>query len=41
MHDSGGELEYPESGTYCKNETKCWSITVPETYVGIRYGFSS
>ena len=21
---SSGELEYPESGTYGKNETKCW-----------------
>ncbi|CAH3113956.1 unnamed protein product [Pocillopora meandrina] len=39
-HDSSGELEYPESGTYGKNETKCWSITVPETYYGIRYRFS-
>ena len=37
---SSGELEYPESGTYGKNETKCWSITVPETYYGIRYRFS-
>ncbi|CAH3113950.1 unnamed protein product [Pocillopora meandrina] len=35
-----GELVYPESGTYGKNETKCWSITVPDTYYGIRYRFS-
>ena len=34
-----GELVYPESGTYGKNETKCWSITVPDTYYGIRYRF--
>ncbi|XP_058946765.2 ovochymase-2-like [Pocillopora verrucosa] len=37
---SSGELEYPESGTYGKNETKCWSIAVPDTYDGIRYRFS-
>ncbi|XP_066018046.1 tolloid-like protein 2 [Pocillopora verrucosa] len=37
---SSGELVYPESGSYGKNETKCWSITVPDTYAGIRYHFS-
>lgn len=30
-----GSFKYPESGTYGKNETKCWSITVPDTYAGI------
>lgn len=37
---SSGKLVYPESGTYGKNETKCWSITVPDTYAGIFYRFS-
>nr|XP_058946766.1 cubilin-like [Pocillopora verrucosa] len=37
---SSGELVYPESGSYGKNETKCWSITVPDTYAGILYHFS-
>lgn len=32
-----GSFKYPESGTYGKNETKCWSITVPDTYAGISY----
>ncbi|XP_066018045.1 procollagen C-endopeptidase enhancer 2-like [Pocillopora verrucosa] len=35
-----GELVYPESGTYGKNETKCWRITVPDTYDGIQYRIS-
>ncbi|PFX16527.1 tolloid-like protein 1 [Stylophora pistillata] len=34
---TSGSFKYPESGTYGKNETKCWSITVPDTYVGISY----
>ena len=34
-----GSLKYPESGTYGKNETKCWSITVPDTYAGILFRF--
>lgn len=29
---SSGKLVYPESGTYDKNETKCWRIEVPDTY---------
>ncbi|XP_066018048.1 ovochymase-2-like isoform X2 [Pocillopora verrucosa] len=37
---SSGEIEYPESGTYGKNETKCWSITVPDTYHRIQFYFS-
>lgn len=37
---SSGSLKYPESGTYGKNETKCWSITVPDTYFGILFRFS-
>ena len=37
---SSGSLKYPESGTYGKNETKCWSITVPDTYAGILFRFS-
>lgn len=37
---SSGRLVYPESGTYGKNETKCWSITVPDTYYKIMYRFS-
>ena len=36
---SSGSLKYPESGTYGKNETKCWSITVPDTYAGILFRF--
>ncbi|XP_044176705.1 tolloid-like protein 2 [Acropora millepora] len=30
-----GEFEYPMSGTYGANETKCWRIEVPKPYVGI------
>lgn len=37
---SSGKLVYPESGTYGKNETKCWSITVPDTYAEIFHRFS-
>lgn len=30
-----GEIEYPSSGTYGANETKCWRIEVPKPYIGI------
>ena len=31
-----GEIEYPSSGTYGANETKCWRIEVPKPYSGIK-----
>ncbi|XP_074620944.1 bone morphogenetic protein 1-like [Acropora palmata] len=31
-----GEIEYPSSGTYGANETKCWRIEVPEPYKSIK-----
>ncbi|XP_067040930.1 bone morphogenetic protein 1-like [Acropora muricata] len=31
-----GEIEYPSSGTYGVNETKCWRIEVPKPYKGIK-----
>ena len=34
-------LKYSESGTYGKNETKFWSITVPDANDGIFFFFSS
>ncbi|XP_022804857.1 bone morphogenetic protein 1-like [Stylophora pistillata] len=36
---SSGELVYPQSGTYGKNETKCWRIEVPDTYDYIVHRF--
>lgn len=38
---TSGSFKYPESGTYGKNEIKCWSITVPDTYAGISLRFLS
>ncbi|KAL9973407.1 hypothetical protein ACROYT_G019865 [Oculina patagonica] len=35
-----GVIEYPESGNYGINETKCWRIEVPETYEGIYWYYS-
>ena len=32
---SSGILAYPSSGDYGINETKCWGIEVPDTYLGI------
>ena len=37
---SSGILTYPSSGDYGVNETKCWKIEVPETYLQIYFTYS-